>query len=351
MRTKSLRILALFMALCTTLLVFAACGSTTTPTDDPKETGKAGQETSGDKEGETKGTESETKKIYEADIPDGTDFGKEEFRILTWDDSSTTWYDCDFVADQYTGDTVSDAAYTRKKETEDMLNIVIIDSPDSSYGQVHNKVKSTVDVGDDTYQLAIVPARECFKTLAQNGYLLDLNTIDDLHLDNPWWDQNARDGLSMGGQLYAMAGDLSILYRKCLRVYYFNKQIHQDNNIENLYDLVDNMEWTIYKLVTIAETVSDDLNGDGTYDDNDLYGLCATVDTITTGLIGAGVKYVNADPYGYPELCFYDETTQDVWDQYSDILFNKQACVMNNAADRGYDTSNMFQTNQFLFSN
>ena len=295
--------------------------------------------------------EVETKTIYEAHYPAGTDFNKGEFRILTWDQSNSTWYDCDFSAETYTGDTVNDAAYARMKQVEEELNCVIVPIPDASSASVEQKLATEVTSGGKSYDAAVVTARRAFNLLAQAGHLVNFNTIENFEIDQPWWDQDARSALSMGGKLYTMAGDISILYRKCLRVYYFNKAMHRNAGLENFYDLVENKEWTIEKMVEAALQVSEDADGNGIYDENDVYGLIATVDTITTGLIGAGIRYTEKDEDDYPELCFYSDDTLDTWDSYVKILFDKQSCVMNNASDRMYDTTKMFQMDQVLMSN
>ena len=349
MNTKKLliSILSLILCLCMLVPVMVACGNNDTPAD--------GQETkAGDKEsknGETQGEESETEFRYVAHYPAGTDLKKAELRILTWEYiEGNPWIDVDFAAETFTGDIVNDAAYSRMKSVEEDINCTIIANPDCKYGDSANRLQTLVSSGTDAYDVAVIPARAAFNSLAEQGYLVNWNSIDSLELDEPWWDQGARDGLSMGGKLFMMDGDISILYRKSLRVYYFNKGMHRDAGLENFYELVKNKEWTIEKMVEAALSVSAD-DGNGIHDENDVYGLIATVDTITTGLIGAGVRYTTKDEDDYPEFCFYNDDTIDVWSNYIEILYDKECCVLNNASDRGYNTTNMFLNDQVLMSN
>ena len=58
----------------------------------------------------------------------------------------------------------------------------------------------------------------------------------------------------------------------------YNKKIAQDNGIESIYNLVRDGKWTMDKMFDIAKDITRDLNGDGTMDDNDLWGIIAWPD-------------------------------------------------------------------------
>ncbi|MBQ7930091.1 MAG: hypothetical protein IJ334_03640, partial [Clostridia bacterium] len=55
---------------------------------------------------------------------------------------------------------------------------------------------------------------------------------------------------------------------------FFNKNLIEDYNFENPYELVYNGEWTIDKFCEMATAVTTDTNGDGKFTNEDIIGVC-----------------------------------------------------------------------------
>ncbi len=290
--------------------------------------------------------------IYKAtNVPAGLDLGNSEFRILVYDNSNTTWYDVDFAATDINSDILNDAAYQRMVQVEEDLNVNIVPYPSPGYG--FDYMQTAVSSGDDLYDAGIVAARKAV-TLAERGYLYDLFS-DDIVLDTdaPWWDQGCTEGLSVANRLYMIAGDISILYRKSVRVYYFNKQVAADHSdVPNMYDLVESGDWTLEALAECVQAVSEDIDGDDEMTGDDMYGLIYTVDTMGTGLIGAGVQIVTKDEDDMPELTFYNDDTVIAFDAFTEILYDYDHAITGtdnrpNSAGLG----SMFHSDRALFNN
>ena len=290
--------------------------------------------------------------VYKANVPAGLDLGNEEFRILVYDNSNSTWYDVDFSATQFTSDIINDASYQRMTQVEEELNTDVVAYPSPLYGFEY--MNTAVSAGDDLYDAGIVAARRAV-TLAERGYLYDLFD-DDVILDTeaPWWDQGSTSGLSVANRLFMIAGDISILYRKSVRVYYFSKQIASDyaDEIPNMYELVDNGEWTMEALAECVMAVSQDIDGDDEMTGNDMYGLIYTVDTMGTGLIGAGVQIVSKDEDDMPQLTFYNDDTVAAFDMISEIIYDYDHAITGTDNRPNADgLGSMFMSNRSLFNN
>ena len=292
------------------------------------------------------------KVVYTANVPAGLDLGQEEFRMLVYDNSNTTWYDVDFSATQFTSDIINDASYQRMLQVEEELNTDIVTYPSPLYGFEY--MNTAVSAGDDLYDAGIVCARRAV-TLAERGFLYDLFS-DDVVLDTsaPWWDDGCTSGLSVANRLYMIAGDISILYRKSVRVYYFSKQIAEDyaDDIPDMYELVDNGEWTLEALAECVMAVSQDIDGDDEMTGNDMYGLIYTVDTMGTGLIGAGVQIVTKDEDDIPELTFYNDDTVYAFDSITEIIYEYDHAITSTDNRPNADgLGSMFMSNRALFNN
>lgn len=282
--------------------------------------------------------------VYAANIPEGTDLGGYGFRILVYDGSSSVWHDADFFAEELSGDVLNDAVYRRKLTVEDLLNVDIVTCPEAAY--CYTPMYTSVQSGDDAYDAGFVGLQDSFN-LAEKKMIYDLNTIDDLELDAPWWDQNCVEQLSVNHKNYQITGDISILYRKSIRVLYYNKALGANYQLNNPYTMVDEKTWTVDALTDLCSAVSEDLDGNGIFNDSDRYGLVYSGDTARIAFIASGVSYATKDENDLPVLTFYSEKTVSVWEKYADLLLNPQ--ISANCSKNPWEYEKMFLADQGLF--
>jgi hypothetical protein len=133
-------------------------------------------------------------------------------------------------------------------------------------------------------------------------------------------------------------------------VFYFNKQLAQDNELPNLYELVKNKQWTYDKFVELSKTVSQDLNGDGVYDREDMFGFVTTTGTVVNAFPGAfdmKITYKDGDNIPHPQLDTGKWT--DAAAKLVDLHYNSQsALTLPDGSDRDIIVP-MFQENRALF--
>ena len=95
-----------------------------------------------------------------------------------------------------------------------------------------------------------------------------------LDTTQPWWNQSAVKGLTLGGGMYFATGDVSVLSTLGgAYVMFLNDTLCTSYDIENIPALVRDGKWTMDKLTEIARRVCVDLDGSGKMDDKDRYGL------------------------------------------------------------------------------
>ena len=300
------------------LLSAASCSDSTAKESDTHDTSPA--ETTDDT-GDNIASESDNTVIYAADVPDGTSYDSASVTIYTYPDSGsgTYWCDMDFCFSEETGDALNDALYYRMRNTEEALCVKLKTfNPSDSSG---NTLQKSVMSGDKAYDFAFVSATACDK-LAQAGNIMNLRETK-LALDAPWWDQNSIDGLSVANKVYMLHGDISIMAKKTLRVIYFNKSIAKNYEISDPYTLVDEMQWTVDNMASIAQVVSEDLDGNGTMDINDRFGLLYKGNTIYPMMIGCGLIIADKDENDIPYVSFYNDSTQTAWEKITSMCWNE----------------------------
>ena len=256
--------------------------------------------------------------VYKADV-EAFDWEGKEFKIMV-NDGDGEWRDVDFIAEEQIGEPINDAVYTRNSQIEEMFNIKIVPI---QIGDRVQSVRRAVNAGDNSYDIIFsTPFNNA--TLSQDGMLYDLLHIPNLDFNEPWWDQNASKDLTIAHRLYMMTGDIGTMYRKSVGIILFNKQMVKDYALKDPYQLVANKTWTMDEFLSMCKDVSEDINGDGVWDDNDRFGLLGYCDIMPISLMGCGVKIATKNVDDIPELTFYNEKTVDIFNKIAEVVHNRE---------------------------
>ena len=201
------------------------------------------------------------------------DFGGRSFTIVYSEDQLGTFWPYD--AEEQNGDIVNDAVYERNTSVGEKYNAEIVyESTGGTWDEVGKALLTSVMSGDNAYDLAITHMFGGINPLVSAKALYNFNDLPVVNYDKPWWAQHLRDTLEVDGILLLNVSDLVYKFNDCI---FFNKQILEDYQIDaDIYQLVREGKWTWDKLIGMAKTVSNDLNGDSKFDENDMYGYAMT---------------------------------------------------------------------------
>lgn len=312
------RFMALFLCAALLFAILAGCAS---DEDSSVTESKALTDT------ETTVAEEET--LTPPDIPQ-LDLEGRDFTIFTSD-----WYGYDplnikdIVADDLNGDMLNDAIYNRYKYVNDYFNCNIVYLNKSLFDVVPD-VQKAVAAGDAAYDSVITRAT-MWATVLTSKMLYNLDTVPYINYDDPWYDSNSLQALSVLGKNYGIVSDLTMNLYLLVFSAYINLQIMQDYSLGNIYDIVREGSWTLDKLTEMSRAVAADINGDGKYTTEDQYGMTWIVD-VPEGLINAaGIRYGTFDSSGRLQITYDTEEAitvmQKVFDFISDteLFFNVHA--------------------------
>ena len=284
---KMKRFVALLIGLLIITGVFAGCqnetanvsGETTTSSDEI--------------------TVEETTARLEPELPDDS-YDSYNFRFLVREyDGNGYWGSKEVYAEEENGDPINDAVYLRNRKIEEKYNIVI---SEVRSGNMLGDAQKVVRAGDHEYD-CLMPHAGDAANLAQAGYLIDFNNLPYVDLSKPWWDKGSNDTLSIGRKYFFAMGELNIMDNDATYVMMFNKDVAADFGVDDLYDLVMNNQWTFDKFYSVIQSVSEDIDGNGTYDDNDRFGLLTDNGAIKLGLFYAsGETLIKKDKEDYPYI-------------------------------------------------
>lgn len=313
---KRVFVLFLFSALAMNFL--AACGDTGKQTAD--------ESTDSLVENVSESTENLKSNRREAD------FDNYVFRIITRDDTNTTWRVIDVVdSEENIGDSINDAVYKRNMAVSEEYNITF-----ERIATIHEQIVATVSklvlAGDDTFD-ALQTILTYQSQLAAEGYLNSLDKFDDLKLDEPCWDSIGNNFLRIGGELYSAMGDINIIDNDATYSVLFNKHLIANYPvIPDIYQLVRDGKWTLDKLHEYAQLVSKDLDGNGVMEwDKDQFGVIDQYEVSEALLLGSGMRAVKFDKDGYLEYNLNNEKISDTFEKVYE-LFSDDTCQITTDA-------------------
>ena len=276
-------------------LLLVSCGQTSGPTN--QDTGTVTSEAA-----------DTSAQISEVTFPD-IKYNDEEIVFLTEENSYDAYTSQEIYSEEMNGSLINDAVFTRNMKVEEQFGVKIVEEKLQNASAV---ASNAILAGDDIYDV-VMPYLNNSLGNALQGLYIDLYSVDYLQLDNPWWDQRANEYLTFGGKLYFSTGDISILDNECTMVLFFNKQLIEEYNLDNPYELVKDGSWTLDRLFKMSSEVMADLNGDGQLtSSDDRFGLFSASNVPHSMFFGTGERITDTASDGTLELVMYNERSAEI---------------------------------------
>ncbi len=328
MKKKMTGILLILLSAVMILGCFAGCAGGDAG-GDAAETGTEADTGAAETDGET-ATENEIS-LTKAELGK-VDWGGKEFGILVYDGFSNEVEAVDGVVDADGGKSqvINDAVYTRNSllETECGLKLNWIDKGFDAVSQTISTESSA-----PTGEFYLIDFRlDEIAEAATSGYLHDFISMG-IDLDKSWWDTGTAD-FALNGKVYFMCGDVNYVDDDFTYVMIFNKTMRESyaGTVADPYETVRNREWTLDYFNSIIQGISNDSNGDGSWDENDTYGFVTTWEYGNTFFIGSDLRYIKNDrTMDSPELALDTDMTRalSVLDTAKAIFNDNNATFMS----------------------
>jgi len=298
------RFVALLLSLILALPLASCASNEETNPDNNAQAGTSSEVTAAD---ENVPEETEEERI-KPNIPETADFGGDEIYFLHWYHpswASTVRTNRDIYAEALTGEAINDVVYNRNLKIENDYNVKIA-FENLDLGQMDGAISKAVTSGDDTYDV-VYPRLYEAASMYQKDYFLNLFDVPNIDLTQPWWDANCTKSLSMNGKLLAAASSINVNDKDATAALAFNKGYHADLGLPNIYEIVLEGEWTYDQLMTMAEGAAVDTNGNGTMEDEDMWGLLGGNDVMSSFWFGSGELMITKDENDIFQFTFGSE--------------------------------------------
>ncbi len=253
------------------------------------------------------------------------DLNGRTFTIIVRGSAAGTYQSDDFTteSDLY-GELIEDAVKRRNDMVEQLYNVTLnVIKSDSYYNDILLDCQSNLGTYD-----AIMPTLSQLSLLAGQGYLYDLESLENFDTEAPWYDKNCTEAFSISNQLYFTTGDITILNKVNTPSILFNKDMAKKYFPEkDFYQLARDKEWTFDVLVECAKEVASLVTADGSYSDQNIYGMVSSYGD-ASGFYGASGELICAkDSDDLPYLALGQS-------QRSTTLAQRILQTMNDGANR-----------------
>lgn len=294
---KKIRLAALFMAILTLSLCFASCANT--PVDESGTTAGENPSTDSPAAATTETPESTypvDENGYELDRLPDLNYNNEDFVIFTWSNQVQWEWNED---DTTNGDKIHDAIFNRQVRTEERLGINIVLSKQTGDWSNRNSFITTVEANVESGQSDAFDLIGQYTPAAPIGAMknlyLDLSELEYLDFERPWWPSDIQESCHINNNVYFITGDITGTLVRNVQTVICNLDLAENHQLPNIYEIVDNKEWTMAKFMELAVGTIQGINPDG----SPAYSVTFPNDVAFDNLFyGAGFRFVDHDSDG-----------------------------------------------------
>jgi len=274
-------------------------------------------------------------------------FDGRTYTMLVSGMDNSEWRQNPIDADGENAEIQNSMRFQRNIEIEDTYQVKIASYERfGSGGLVMQDIKNAIKANDEIYNSVMICAENSWK-LVQEGYFLNLKTLEGLMLDGPWWDQRSIEDMTVRNQLYHAVNAVCTATYNATFAILFNKELAATYQVPSPYEYVLEGTWTYDVLNDRMTGISTDLDGNGKMDQHDLFGLCLWVDSIT-GAVNSGLEYCcQVGDDGLLALTLDTERVQNIVDKF--IRFACDESITADYINKGYSSYDLFAGDHALF--
>lgn len=333
------KVLSLILAVLMILPMAVACAET--PTEGETTTAGPTAITTAPAASEEIPEETEfTSKTLPADLK----FNGETVTILSRDASFVS---DELWVDDQNGAMVNDAIYKRNEKVMEQLNVNFesIKLSGDAY-LVSTELRNAASNGEAYFDIA---ANSTYSTIMYTGenIFLDLTDCEYLDLDAIYWSQGYNESASIGNSQYLATGALALSLYRLMFITFYNKDLLEEAQYENLYTVVDDGRWTIDYQIQLSKDLYRDADGSGTVSEGDTVGFASsTLSYLDPYWSSCDIQIITKDADNYLQYSLDAEKLSNTVDKLIVLFHQSNAWFDKSSGDDGKQTamSNLFAT-------
>jgi len=316
------RITSLALLLASLIITTASCGGADTGSNQADTTAAGG-----DQAAETTAAETERISYKSANLPE-KDFEGYNIRFRTPKPSyDNAWWYIDTETEN--GEILNDAIYERNATIEDAFNVEITCAYSDTTDKYRDDLKNAISAGDDLCDIAFGPLDRT-NPLFLADMLIDLNTVDHINFEQPWWDQGFVESFTINNKLFFGSGDISSVMDLRTYAMVFNKDLADKLGYDYPYEAVRDNKWTREYFLSYVKGVNSDVNGDGQMNYDDRWGYFSENQCSAMLAVSFDAHIAELDENGKLVTKLLEERNLSRLSAAMEIIIDKEATIWAN---------------------
>ena len=288
MNTKILKLVTLLLALLMCVSCFVACDGNG---DNGNDTGTGTGTGSGTSTGDDTVDETSPEIIYR---PASVNYDNYEYVIVA--PNQNEFGNGHFCAVEGAEDIINESLRRRETLMADKYGVVM--KLNTTYGSEINKTVIQKNRTKQYFADLVFYTATQGMTSAQSGCFYDLNSLEELNLEAPYWDQRIQQDYRIGDMLFQVVGDIDTLDELVTFGFIYGVVAYNSMNYQETYgspyDLVRNGQWTFNLMLTMATPYTTNVDEDPNMGIGDKWGLLTECQATYYLFIGTGIKPISS---------------------------------------------------------
>ena len=240
-------------------------------------------------------------------------------RFLVVGDFMSTYKSEEVCPQESSYDGLRVAVADRNDLIAERFGVTIEEVRTENMGDMLSRLRNGLATGISDCDIAM-PYMSDAATLALENCFYNLRELENVHLEESYYDQSSVNGFSVDNKLFFVTGDVSLLSFACTHAIVFNKDMINDYDLENPYELVKNKEWTIDKLREMAKKVTSDTDGEPGMGYMDTYGFLVNKNFVSSMFVAAGQRFTAKNAQDEPVIVMGGESSANVFAKIFDLV-------------------------------
>ncbi len=180
----------------------------------------------------------------------------------------------ELACDNLGGGVISDAVFERNAAVEDRLGITFDYVTRNEDTEATAMMSNLVQAGDASVDVFTIGTYVSMAPML-SGHYLNLNELDNINLSKHYWNQDYNEMMTFTSQNLQFVATSPIAISMFRRGYLtiFNRDLLEAYKIPDLYETIDNGDWTLEYQYNMIKDIYTDEDGDSRKSDEDFYGF------------------------------------------------------------------------------
>lgn len=238
--------------------------------------------------------ETEVSEDYRCDLPEDLDYGQAEVNILYTIASGRE--DELFVEGSGLG-SIEEAVYERNQVVQNQLKITLKLIGEEGDTNVSSKLSTDIKSSSGDYDL-IVNGTYVAISSAIGGNYANLGALSNIDTSKHYWTQGYNDlstfpSSTSQDRQYMASGSVALSMFRLMFFTIYNQRILENNQMEDLYTVVKNGDWTLDYQYNMIAGMYVDSDGDNERSDADTYGfITGNIVSMDPYMVAAGIPMI-----------------------------------------------------------